>query len=78
MKDLLAKLNRRRNVIFHALYGVPAALALLLDQIKSVDTTPLLSQLVPAERVPAVITGIAVASIVLHFLDPMHQQGGQQ
>jgi hypothetical protein len=62
-------LTKHRNALFHTLYGAPAATALFLDQIKVVDLSPLLTRFVSADAVPAIMTGIAVVSIVLHFTD---------
>jgi hypothetical protein len=62
-------LTAHRNAIFHTLYGAPAATALLLDQVKVIDLSPLITRFVGADAVPAIMTGIAVMSLVLHFTD---------
>ncbi len=58
-----------RNVMFHALYGVPAVVAMLLDQLRVIDLSPLLSPFFSASGVAAIGTGISVMSVLLHFTD---------
>jgi hypothetical protein len=58
-------LNQKRNVVFHSIYGSLGAIALLLDQLKLVD----FSTLVSTSRAATVATVVAIGSIVLHFTD---------
>lgn len=61
---MIAWLNQKRNILFHALYGSAGAVALLLDQVKLVDMTTLFGP-----RTAVIVTIISIVSIVLHFTD---------
>jgi hypothetical protein len=61
---VLAWLNKARNVVFHAAYGVVGAGALLLDQLKLVDWSS-----ISAAKAGTIAAVISVGAILLHFTD---------
>lgn len=58
-----------RTLIFHSLYGVPAAVLMLLDITHEIDITPILERLgVGVADVPLYLSCIAAGSVVLRFM----------
>lgn len=57
-----------RTIIFHSLYGLPAVLLLVLDQLHAIDLSPLLSLWLSPSVVGAIGTGIYVGAVVLRII----------
>lgn len=66
--QLRERLKGYRTVIFHSLYGVPAAIVMGLDEFKSIDIRPLLERYVKVEDVPYILVLIALGGIGLRII----------
>ena len=64
----MSKLKGWKNIIWHSLYGAPAAILLLLDQFKALDLTPLLAPFRSGPTVAAILTGMSVVGILLRLV----------
>lgn len=62
------RLKGYRTVIFHSLYGVPAAIMVGLDEFKNVDVRPLLEHVFKPEDVPFYLVMIALGGIGLRII----------
>lgn len=59
-----------RTVIFHSLYGLPAAALAVLDVTREVDITPILARFMSIDDVPFVLAIIAAGAFYLRVISP--------
>lgn len=62
------RLRGWRSVIFHSLYGVPAAVVTLLDMIGAIDITPILKTFISVDQVPLALALIATGGVFFRWL----------